>query len=108
MAACAAQAVGVGCSQVEYNVNDGFEPHYCKALPCKLEYGGLNTQLRRSYERLLRKLLMLPHRPAVIMLQTFDYSGRWDPCHPRPSLDLNLHGRSGLLSAFQGTPSPSR
>ena len=90
----------VGHPQVEYNVNDGFEPHYCKALPCKLEYGGLNTQLRRSYERLLRKLLMLPHRPAVIMLQTFDYSERQGPRHPRLSLGSKLRGppRPGAAS----------
>ena len=64
--------------QVEFNCNDGFAPEYCSELPCKLEYGGINHTLRRGYERLLRKLLMLPHRPAVIMLQTFDFSERWD------------------------------
>ena len=62
--------------QVEFNCNDGFAPEYCSELPCKLEYGGINHTLRRGYERLLRKLLMLPHRPAVIMLQTFDFSER--------------------------------
>lgn len=62
--------------QVEFNVNDGFEEHFCTELPCTIEYGGLNSNKRRSYERLLRKLLMLPHRPAVIMLQTFDMSKR--------------------------------
>lgn len=62
--------------QVEFNVNDGFEEHHCTELPCTIEYGGLNSNKRRSYERLLRKLLMLPHRPAVIMLQTFDMSKR--------------------------------
>ena len=72
-------------------MNDGFEPHYCSALPCKVEYGGINTVLRRSYERLLRKLLMLPHRPAVLMLQTFDYSERWVTSSlspPQPQLNL--------------------
>lgn len=59
---------------VEYNVNDGFEAFHCTELPCKVEYGYLNSPHRRAYERLLRKLLLLPHRPAVIMLQAFDYS----------------------------------
>lgn len=62
--------------QVEFNCNDGFEQQYCSELPCTIEYGGLNSPLRRGYERLLRKLLMLPRRPAVIMLQTFDFSAR--------------------------------
>lgn len=61
---------------VEYNVNDGFEGTHCHVLPCKIEYGNMNSPQRRAYERLLRKLLMLPHRPAVIMLQTFDFSKR--------------------------------
>lgn len=61
---------------VEFNCNDGFETEYCSELPCTIKYGGLNTMLRRGYERLLRKLLMLPRRPAVIMLQTFDFSDR--------------------------------
>jgi len=67
---------------VEFNVNDGFEPEWCQQLPCKVEYGGINNVLRRAYERLLRKLLMLPRRPAVVMLQTFDYSKRCAPMHP--------------------------
>jgi hypothetical protein len=64
---------------VEFNCNDGIALEYCSELPCKLEYGGINHTLRRGYERLLRKLLMLPHRPAVIMLQTFDFSERCTP-----------------------------
>jgi hypothetical protein len=64
---------------VEFNCNDGIALEYCSELPCKLEYGGINHTLRRGYERLLRKLLMLPHRPAVIMLQTFDFSERCSP-----------------------------
>ena len=62
---------------MEFNCNDGIALEYCSELPCKLEYGGINHTLRRGYERLLRKLLMLPHRPAVIMLQTFDFSERY-------------------------------
>ena len=43
---------------MEFAVNDGPED-------------GLESPIRRSYERLLRKLLELPNCPAVILLQTF-------------------------------------
>ena len=33
----------------------------------------MNTAERRAYERLLRKLLKLPNRPAVILLHTYSY-----------------------------------
>lgn len=44
-------------TQVELAVNDA-----------SAKYG---SPMRKSYERLLRNLMMLPERPAVIMLQTF-------------------------------------
>ena len=45
-------------SQVEFAVNDGWEDK-------------LDSPNRRAYERLLRKLLELPNRPAVVLIQTF-------------------------------------
>lgn len=33
----------------------------------------MDTAERRAYERLLRKLLKLPNRPAVILLHTYSY-----------------------------------
>ena len=42
--------------------------------------GGLQSPVRRAYERLLRKLLSLPHRPAVVLLQTFRGFERNSPC----------------------------
>lgn len=59
-------------SQVEYNVNDGFEPYHCAELPCKVEYGHLNSPQRRAYERLLRKLLVRKQfkGPRLLRLQS--------------------------------------
>lgn len=81
-------------AQVEFNCNDGFPPEYCSGLGCKLEYGGINNQLRRAYERLLRKLLMLPRRPAVVLLQTFDFSERCDPHITDQPLISSDHSRN--------------
>lgn len=32
-----------------------------------------NSEHRRAFERLLRKLLALPSRPAVVLLNTYPY-----------------------------------
>lgn len=45
-------------SQLEFSVNDGSQ-------------GPIESPIRRAYERLVRKLLELPQRPAVVLLQTF-------------------------------------
>ena len=44
--------------QLEFSVNDGSQ-------------GPVESPIRRAYERLVRKLLELPNRPAVVLLQTF-------------------------------------
>lgn len=44
--------------QIEFSVNDGSTE-------------SIDSPIRRAYERLVRKVLELPHRPAVVMLQTF-------------------------------------
>ena len=52
--------------QVEMSVND--------------QEMGIRGRLRRSYERMLRKLLNFPHHPSVILLQTnrnFDNPSTW-------------------------------
>lgn len=33
----------------------------------------INTEARRSFERMLRKLLSFPAQPAVLLLNTFAY-----------------------------------
>lgn len=33
----------------------------------------LNTEARRSFERMLRKLLTFPNKPAVLLLNAFAY-----------------------------------
>ena len=56
--------------QVEFTLNDG--------LPEALDtvYGGVTHPRRRHFERILRKVLALPQRPALVLLHTFDYSHR--------------------------------
>lgn len=57
---------------VEYSVNDD-----CEAMPI------LDNAVRRPYERLLRKLLLLPSRPAVVLLHAYAWL--------RPSLGQGLY-----------------
>lgn len=57
--------------QVEFSVNDNEM--------------GMKSLVRRSYERLLRKLLNLPHRPSVMLLQTNrNFDDEEPPENPEP------------------------
>ncbi|KAG2488702.1 hypothetical protein HYH03_012702 [Edaphochlamys debaryana] len=47
---------------LEYAINDG-----------QVAYPVMNNEVRRAYERLIRKLLRYPRRPAVVLFHTF----RW-------------------------------
>ena len=71
-------------------MNDGFEP------ATDVTYGGLNHPRRRPFERLLRKLLRLPNRPAIMLVHAFDYARRW--------LRLSSQAQPMLSSIHVGPP----
>lgn len=63
---------------VEFTVNDAF-----------LGDSDLGSGVKRGYEQLLRKLLALPHRPAVVLLHHY--------CYLPPTLDEATRGRFDYL-----------
>eukprot|EP00798_Chlamydomonas_sp_ICE-L_P025393 gene25392-11057_t len=56
---------------VEYSINDK-QQHELQGVP---NLPAMDNHYRRPFERLLRKLLNYPNRPAVILLNAFKYHG---------------------------------
>ncbi|KAG2493702.1 hypothetical protein HYH03_008216 [Edaphochlamys debaryana] len=80
---------------VEYAINDEEMP-----MP------HMNNQVRRPYERLIRKLLNYPRRPAVILLHAYRWFGDAPPGAIRPTGQFwtsseRQHGEFGL---YYGLP----
>ncbi|KAG2493701.1 hypothetical protein HYH03_008215 [Edaphochlamys debaryana] len=80
---------------VEYAINDEEMP-----MP------HMNNKVRRPYERLIRKLLNYPRRPAVILLHAYRWFGDAPPGEVRPSGQFwtsseRQHGEFGL---YYGLP----
>ena len=74
---------------VDYTVND--KPH----IPFK-------SEIRRGFERLLRKLLALPHKPAVVLMHHF-----CPLCDPKFTYWGNAERELDEFASYYGLPTLS-
>jgi len=72
--ACSSQASDCAQFQVEYALNDGYRE------------GSFDSPIRRSFERLLRRLLVFPQHPAIILLMFTRLEPWWVLYQPLNSL----------------------